>query len=68
MRRLRCDAKTMEANRLATSYGIVKQHQGWIEVGSVMGKGSRFTLFLPKPYEPSRLAKAVRECLDSAAA
>jgi two-component system, cell cycle sensor histidine kinase and response regulator CckA len=32
---------------LATIYGIVKQHRGWIEVESAVGKGSRFTLFLP---------------------
>jgi two-component system, cell cycle sensor histidine kinase and response regulator CckA len=31
---------------LATIYGIVKQHRGWIEVGSVVGQGSRFTIFL----------------------
>jgi two-component system, cell cycle sensor histidine kinase and response regulator CckA len=32
---------------LATVYGIVKQHQGWIEVSSQMGLGSTFKLFLP---------------------
>jgi len=32
---------------LATVYGIVKQHQGWIEVSTEVGVGSTFTLFLP---------------------
>src|SRR5262249_52276780 len=41
---------------LATVYGIVKQHQGWIIVESKMGIGSTFTIFLPcasKPAESS---------------
>jgi signal transduction histidine kinase/FixJ family two-component response regulator len=32
---------------LATVYGIVKQHQGWIDVSTKLGHGSMFTLFLP---------------------
>jgi signal transduction histidine kinase/ActR/RegA family two-component response regulator len=32
---------------LATVYGIVKQHQGWIEVSSQVGLGSTFKMFLP---------------------
>jgi CheY-like chemotaxis protein len=32
---------------LATVYGIVKQHQGWIELSSKVGAGTRFNIFLP---------------------
>jgi two-component system, cell cycle sensor histidine kinase and response regulator CckA len=32
---------------LATAYGIVKQHQGWIEVESRKGQGTLFKVFFP---------------------
>jgi PAS domain S-box-containing protein len=38
---------------LATVYGIVKQHQGWIEVSSRVGEGTSFKVFLPAIEAPS---------------
>ena len=32
---------------LATVYGIVRQHQGWIDVSSQLGCGTAFKIFLP---------------------
>ncbi|MGA2749688.1 MAG: response regulator [Verrucomicrobiota bacterium] len=32
---------------LATLFGIVKQHQGWVEVASTVGVGTAFQVFLP---------------------
>ncbi|MFN7138804.1 MAG: two-component regulator propeller domain-containing protein [Limisphaerales bacterium] len=32
---------------LATVYGVVKQHHGWIEVTSKLGEGTSFKIFLP---------------------
>jgi PAS domain S-box-containing protein len=32
---------------LATAYGIVEQHGGWIEVDSPPGRGAAFAIFLP---------------------
>lgn len=32
---------------LATAYGIVEQHQGWIEVESELGRGTTFRVWLP---------------------
>jgi len=46
---------------LASAYGIVKQHEGWIEVESQPEQGSKFKVFLPveskkaAPVPPLRL-------------
>ncbi len=43
---------------LATVYGITKQHDGWIDVATAVGRGSTFRVFLPvttrteEPAEP----------------
>jgi signal transduction histidine kinase/CheY-like chemotaxis protein len=37
---------------LATVYGIIKQHEGWIEVESQPGAGTTFSIFLPAHERP----------------
>ena len=32
---------------LATVYGVIQQHQGWIDIESAVGKGTVFHLYLP---------------------
>lgn len=39
---------------LATVYGIVHQHHGWIRVESTVGEGTVFRVYLPVLPEPSR--------------
>jgi PAS domain S-box-containing protein len=41
---------------LATVYGIVKQHRGWIEVQSKRAKGTTFKVFLPQTSERAETA------------
>jgi len=41
---------------LATIYGIVQQHQGWVVVDSEVGKGSTFTIFLPGGEQTMEMA------------
>jgi CheY-like chemotaxis protein len=43
---------------LATVYGIVKQHQGWVEVSSRVGEGTTFKIFLPAIPPPAKAAAA----------
>jgi two-component system, cell cycle sensor histidine kinase and response regulator CckA len=58
---------------LATVYGIVKQHHGWIEVESKVGVGSHFRVFFPvsqkvvelprEPAAPNRNLKGTERIL-----
>jgi PAS domain S-box-containing protein len=43
---------------LATVYGIVQQHRGWIEVASQAGAGASFKIFLPGIAPPAPTAAA----------
>jgi CheY-like chemotaxis protein len=49
---------------LATVYGIVRQHQGWIEVASRMDEGTTFTIYFPALSEPASADAA--EVVESA--
>ena len=50
---------------LATVYGVAKQHKGWIEVESEVGKGTTFHIFFPcervtAPAARKRTPKTIR--------
>ena len=46
---------------LATVYGIVKQHEGWIEVESEPGEGAIFDVFFPATLQPVQTAQTVED-------
>lgn len=48
---------------LATVYGILRQHEGWIEVESEPGRGSTFTMYLPERVKPAeQVAQEAMPC------
>jgi CheY-like chemotaxis protein len=49
---------------LSTVQGIVQQHEGWIEVESVVGQGSTFRVYLPT-VEPPQVAAATEALPES---
>jgi PAS domain S-box-containing protein len=50
---------------LATTYGIVKQHDGWVEVHTRAHEGASFTVYLPALEEPEeRVAKRRQESIN----
>ncbi len=46
---------------LATVYGIVKQHRGWIAVTSELGRGTTFKIHLPALHVSGEASEARRE-------
>jgi signal transduction histidine kinase/CheY-like chemotaxis protein len=57
---------------LATVYGVVKQHNGWVEVQSAINQGTTFRIFLPvcrdhsqpgKPASPVKPPEKGSECI-----
>jgi signal transduction histidine kinase/ActR/RegA family two-component response regulator len=44
---------------MAVVWGSVKDHNGYIEVNSVVGKGTKFTLYFPGTQEPVAPAKQI---------
>ncbi len=43
---------------LSTVYGIAKQHDGWIEVASQVGRGSTFNVFFPASDQAAQTGKS----------
>jgi CheY-like chemotaxis protein len=45
---------------LSMVFGIVKQHQGWIEFESEVNQGTRFDIYLPRFVSPSQATAAAK--------
>lgn len=53
---------------LATVYGILKQSQGYIDVTSRPGQGTRFTVYLPRVEQPGAVTPIVQSAMAPVAA
>lgn len=51
---------------LASVYGIIQQHDGWIEVSSTVGQGTAFKIFLPASQKPRAGVKGADEAKSAA--
>jgi PAS domain S-box-containing protein len=49
---------------LATVYGLVKQHQGWIEVSSAVGVGTTFRIYFPVASRGTDLAESSTQVVE----
>ena len=47
---------------LATCYGITKQNDGYIPVGSELNRGATFRIYLPAALEPATQTSASGTC------
>ena len=43
---------------LSVSYGLIRDHGGWITVSSELGRGSCFSIFLPQTHPETQGAEA----------
>jgi CheY-like chemotaxis protein len=50
---------------LATVYGIVKQHEGWIEVDSEPDEGATFDVFFPATMQTAQTTEAKTDSVES---
>ena len=50
---------------LASTYGIVHQHKGWMSVDSVLGQGTHFHIYLPLSERAETIRRTTAPCFLS---